>query len=154
MFSNRLPYVPATTPRSLIDSLEESPLCLCGSICFATPIMERWHEAKLNSRNIVKTSLISAYADGTLCSLKCVKRYCQHGKIRFMISCIRSLFYIKRTVQMHSCLTCQNIQKIQSKFNHEPVFRLEPNYQFNEKGGCISLQTQHCSWRSFNGFMV
>lgn len=72
----RLPYTPATLPRSLIDLLDETPLCSCGTICFATPIIARWHEAKINSSSIVKTSQLTAFADGTLCSLKCVKRYC------------------------------------------------------------------------------
>ncbi|KAG4068480.1 hypothetical protein HA402_004821 [Bradysia odoriphaga] len=71
----RLPYTAATLPRSLIDVLDETPLCSCGTICFATPIIERWREAPINSSSTVKTSLVTAYADGTLCSLKCVKRY-------------------------------------------------------------------------------
>lgn len=71
----RLSYTSATLPRTLIDSLDETPLCSCGTICFATPIIERWHEAKIHSSNIVKTSQVTAFADGTLCSSKCVKRY-------------------------------------------------------------------------------
>ncbi|KAJ6648012.1 Leucine-rich repeat protein 1, partial [Pseudolycoriella hygida] len=48
----KLTYTPATLPRSLIDLLDESPLCPCGNICLSTFVVERWHEAKIVSKSI------------------------------------------------------------------------------------------------------
>lgn len=74
VMKKRLYYSRASMPWILVDILEESPCCDCGSICFDAPIFEKvrfmWFS---KAQCIVLDRQRNIPGDHVFCSRKCIK---------------------------------------------------------------------------------
>lgn len=67
----RIFYSPQTLPRTLIDIIEESPICQCGALCFSTTIQSKFHGCSRPGKNIISDQNAIFYTDCVFCSFTC-----------------------------------------------------------------------------------
>lgn len=77
VFKNKIPYDSQTLPRFLMDLLEETPLCPCGSICFTGEVYRNCRTMRLRAEYIVRDNSLTSVllADSVFCKASCFLKY-------------------------------------------------------------------------------
>lgn len=93
-FNFSLKYGPYDLPATVIDSLEEFPICDCGKLCPPLNIHFRTCQISIRANSLIKTNQNLIYGDSVYCSDYCRSLYQKCYVVEWKINwCWFSIFW-------------------------------------------------------------
>ncbi|XP_055542857.1 leucine-rich repeat protein 1 [Wyeomyia smithii] len=72
--ARKVPYTVGMIPFLLVDIMNRTPICGCGTLCFTAKVYERAKVIRLNCQHLILNSNHVLYADSVFCSQRCSAR--------------------------------------------------------------------------------
>uniref|UniRef100_A0A1Q3EVJ7 Putative leucine-rich repeat protein n=1 Tax=Culex tarsalis TaxID=7177 RepID=A0A1Q3EVJ7_CULTA len=69
--ARKIHYAPGDIPFLLVETMNRTPICGCGLLCFTSRVYERAKVVRLNCQHLVMDSNHVVYADVVFCSQRC-----------------------------------------------------------------------------------